>query len=150
MKPSLLIDALIKLSGKSLTQCATEMANLKFQGTLYKFTHDSVRSPSRLTATRIASYFKIPVDAIYDSAVAARVAAERGIDTSTTGDIAFNRANESLGVYRVAERDCPLSSAVAARIRALSSPQRTALEGVINAHLDAVAPEQLQKRRAAQ
>lgn len=79
MRPHELVAALIRASGLSTVQLAKDMGQASFQGSLHKIAHGLVASPKRASADRIARYFEIPVDALYDAKVAARVAAERGL-----------------------------------------------------------------------
>lgn len=49
---------------------AKAMGKTTFQGTLHKFCAGSVRSPSRETAERIATHYKLPIDALYNEKLA--------------------------------------------------------------------------------
>lgn len=76
MQPHELIRELVHRAGGEL-RVAKAMHNAAFQGTLHKLCHGNVRSPKRETAERIAAHFDLPVDALYDAAVATRIYAER-------------------------------------------------------------------------
>lgn len=76
MVPHALISQLVADAGGALS-VAKAMNRPSFQGTLHKICAGRVASPSRDSATRIAKHFGIPVDALYDPVVAARVHAER-------------------------------------------------------------------------
>ena len=76
MKPHELIAELVRRAGGSLP-VAKAMRAPTFQGTLNRICNGRIESPSRVTAERIARHFDIPIDAIYDERVAARVAKER-------------------------------------------------------------------------
>lgn len=78
MKPHELFAALMHLEGGSLP-LARKMGDPGIQSKLYKFAAGSVAEPSRATAQAIAAYFKLPVDAIYDTKLATSIARERGI-----------------------------------------------------------------------
>lgn len=69
---SQLIDTLVRNAGGALA-VAKAMKAPTFQGTLHKIASGNVTAPSRKSAERIASFFGIPVDALYDDNVATRV-----------------------------------------------------------------------------
>lgn len=69
---SQLIDILVRNAGGALS-VAKAMKAPTFQGTLHKIASGNVTAPSRRSAERIASFFGIPVDALYDDNVATRV-----------------------------------------------------------------------------
>lgn len=75
MAPHLLIAELVKRAGGSLA-VAKAMRKPGFQGTLHKICAGRVTSPSRESALRISKHFAIPLDALYDADVAARVYAQ--------------------------------------------------------------------------
>jgi DNA-binding XRE family transcriptional regulator len=81
VKPYQLINKLVEAEGGSLP-VAKAMKAPSFQGTLHKFINGHVDSPSRSTAERIARHFRIPVDAVYDEKLAAKIALERKIELS--------------------------------------------------------------------
>jgi transcriptional regulator with XRE-family HTH domain len=76
MTPHELIHELVARAGGSL-RVAKAMGSPSFQGTLYKIAHGQVLEPTHETASRIASHFGIPVEALYSTEVATQVAAER-------------------------------------------------------------------------
>lgn len=78
-----LIARLVKEAGGSLP-VAKAMRAESFQGTLHKIAAGRVEQPSRASAERIANHFRIPVDALYDDAVASSVFAERFGGEATT------------------------------------------------------------------
>lgn len=80
MKPGDLVAALIQRSGKTGLQVATEIDGKNFQGTLHRFTTGKSASPQRATVKRIAEYFGIAIDALYDEELAAAEAQRLGID----------------------------------------------------------------------
>lgn len=97
MKPHELVSMLVAAHGGSLP-VAKAMGKPSFQGTLYKIADGKVTSPQRSSAERIAKFFGIPVDALYDEAVATRVAQELGqAAVEAMGSIA---ANESFSAGR--------------------------------------------------
>jgi hypothetical protein len=67
-----LIARLVKDAGGSLP-VAKAMRAESFQGTLHKIAAGRVEIPSRGSAKRIADHFGIPIDALYDDALAARI-----------------------------------------------------------------------------
>lgn len=73
---SQLIDALVRDKGGALA-VAKAMGKPTFQGTLHKIASGNVESPSRASAERISTYFKIPIDALYSNEVAKQVYEER-------------------------------------------------------------------------
>jgi len=140
MTPPQLIEALIQQTEKPLTQVATEIGGRGFQGTLYKFVYLGTKSPRHETAARIAKYFSIPLEALYDQAVADRVAREKGlVKAAPAPGGSFPVANEPipLGYSTKAPR---LPAALTRRIEALNTKQFKALENLIATYLDAVAP----------
>lgn len=144
MIPHELVAELVRRTGKSVLQVATEMHRPSFQATLHKFIHGDVTSPSRATAERISTYFGIPTDALYDKAAARKVAEERGVQASASAPkddgLRLSRAvQEAPSPYRVTgRRDFPDS--LKARIGRLSDDQWQSLQSVVTAFLDAVAP----------
>lgn len=135
MKPYELIRALVRGTGKSDRQVAIEMRDSTFQGTLYKFMAGGVASPQRATAERIARHFKLPIDALYDEAIATRVATERGIAAHEPPLVAREAEFYPLG------RTPPqrLADDIVQRIEHLRPEQVRRLEVIIRAHLDALA-----------
>lgn len=67
-----LIDRLVEESGGALP-VAKAMGVETFQGTLYRIAKGTTTEPSRESAQRIAKHFNIPIEAMYDDAVAERV-----------------------------------------------------------------------------
>lgn len=72
MKPHELVFALVERGGGA-SKVARAMGYPGFQGTLHKIAAGRVESPTRESAERISRFFDIPIDALYDSRVAARV-----------------------------------------------------------------------------
>lgn len=79
MEPYLLIAALAERTGESVTQLATRMDRATFQGTLHRFLTGASPNPTRYTAKRIAKFFDVPVDALYDGELAAAEATRLGV-----------------------------------------------------------------------
>lgn len=144
MQPHELVRALVHEQarhGKSLTTLAREMHSRSFQGTLHKFISGQVREPSRLTATRIARHFKLPLEALYDERAATAEAQRLGLATvppARPSEPALV-AREPSATY-IARLPIPaaLSPRLCERLKALSQAQLDALERVIHAHLDAM------------
>lgn len=151
MKPHELIAALVKATDKSTLHVATEMHRASFQGTLHKFINGDVESPSRATAERIARYFKLPADALYDAQLATRIARERGVIAGHAA--AKHEVREPSAGYVVQPLHKPpkrhFAAAIEARIDALDAMQLKALEAVVTAFLDATAPKRPKARRAS-
>lgn len=81
MKPHELVAALFaeRKDITSVSALARAIHNQGFQGTLHKFLAGQVPHPTAATASRIAKFFQIPLEALYDSKVATRIARERGL-----------------------------------------------------------------------
>lgn len=138
MKPHEVIQALVDRTGKPVLQVAREMHSTRFQGTLHKYLSGNTTSPDRRTAERIATYFKIPVDAIYDARVARTVAIERRLNVHSPAS--YPMAHEPAPHYGAAPPDASgiIPAALLERIHRLAPEQRTALFALLRAHLDAV------------
>jgi len=136
IKPHQLIAELVRHTGKSTLQVAKEMHSPSFQGTLHKYINGLVPNPSRPTAAKIAKYFDLPVDAVYDQAQATKAAKDRGIALPSK---AWGVA-EPTAIYNAALRSKKLTPATEQRIQALDDDQLKGLEAVVLAYLDAVAP----------
>ncbi len=150
MKPHELISELVRRTGKSTLAVATEMAGKGFQGTLHKFMAGSVSSPSRATAERIARYFGLEVDVIYDSKKATAEAARRGVD-DTLASRAVTALREPTSDYLVTTTD-PLaffSQRLRERLTRLTRTQAQALEQLVHAHLDAIGIDACGKQTGA-
>ncbi len=93
MQPHTLIALLVTAAGGT-AKVARDMRSPSFQGTLHKICSGHVRSPKRESAERIAQFFNIPVDAVYDPAAAQRVAEERQLKLPL-------QAQEPPALYRV-------------------------------------------------
>lgn len=76
MAPHELIRALVTAEGGAL-QVAKKMRHRGFQPTLNKICNGLVTAPTHASAQRIATHFKIPLQAIYDPTVADQVFTER-------------------------------------------------------------------------
>ena len=141
MKPHALIAALVRGTKKPPLQVAREMKNANFQGTLHKFMAGNVASPKRSTAEVIAAYFDLPVDALYDDAVASRIAVERGV-TAAAGAASAAVREHAPPVYMEAHpsRAPRFAADVERRILRLSESQRLGLETIMRAYLDTLAP----------
>jgi transcriptional regulator with XRE-family HTH domain len=140
MQPYELVRALVHEQtrhGKSVTEIAREMQSRNFQGTLHKFLSGQVREPSRATAERIARYFKLPLEALYDVRVATAEAARRGLPALPERDTTIRLLREPQAAYG-ATPSTALSPALLARLAALPPTQVEAIERIIQAHLDAM------------
>ncbi len=155
MEPHKLIAHLVALSGGALRVCKAMNAE-SMQPTVSRFIAGQVKSPSRRTAEKLAAYFKIPVDALYDPRVAAQVF-DRQFGQPTEA------ANLTREVIERASRGDPLSEALktlASELTAADEPTRQAagamLLGMANAPMSAeLLADQIKgllrsgKRRAA-
>lgn len=156
MQPHALIAALIAATKKSTLQVAAEMDKPSFQGTLHKFAHGLVPTPSHKTARKIADYFQLPIEAIYDKAVAARIARERGVN-AWTGPASAPHQPQQLELqepgpqpYRIGSKPSrALNSVLIERIGRLDAAQLATVEGLITSYLDAVAPVKHSKAASA-
>ena len=115
MTPQELVDRLIKATGKSQLAVAKEMDKPGFQGTLHKFVSGTVASPTHETAAKIARYFEIPIEALYQESVASQVAATRGLISSPPVHASAHgaplTAAQDLAAYQVPRDEVfPLSS----------------------------------------
>lgn len=139
--PHELIDAILKSRGLSPYAAAKAMNRASFQPTLHKFLHGQIESPTRPTAKRIADFCKVPVEAIYDAAVATRIGKELGLHK---GDAAIapapKPANEPVPIY-TARKGNQFAVSTMTRIAALSPKQFKALNQMVLVYLDGVAPE---------
>lgn len=151
VKPHELVKALADRTNKSVRQIAVEMGGATFQGTLHKFIHGHTRTPDRVTAQRIAKYFGLSVEALYDERAATQAAREHGV---IKGAVAAPLAREEPPRYGLplvpiaTAKRARFSAAVQRRIDALAPEQVTALEAIIVAALDAMGDKSAaQKRR---
>jgi hypothetical protein len=151
MQPHELVQRLVRQTGKSTLQVAVEMHRASFQGTLHKLIGGQVASPSRQTAQRISRYFKIPIEAMYDSAVARRVAVEQGLVAGAVHEPVTPYKVTTNGALETRAKAAPVFSArTEQRLRALDPAQRKHVEAIVVAHLDAIAPDvHHRKSRAA-
>lgn len=141
MLPHELVDAILKSRGLSPYATAKAMNRVSFQPTLHKFLHGQIDSPTRPTAKRIADFCKVPIEAIYDAAIATRIAKELGLDKGTTPIApAPKPANEPVPIY-TARKGNQFTAVTMTRIAALSPKQFKALNHMVQAYLDGVAPE---------
>lgn len=139
MHPYELVRALVQEQarhGKSVTEIAREMHSRNFQGTLHKFLSGQVHEPSRTTAERIARYFKLPLEALYDVRVSTAEAARRGLP-SPERDTTIRFLREPHKPYGDSHHTT-LSPTLMARLAALPPAQVEAVERIIQAHLDAL------------
>jgi transcriptional regulator with XRE-family HTH domain len=128
------VRLLFEAEKKSSVQLARDMGRATFQSTLHKIMSGVVASPTRSSAERIARYFKIPIDALYDEATATQVAKDRGLDTP--------RVAEPIAEYRV-HAPAPrhqFAAPLLRRLNLLDDAQWRNLEAVVEAHLNAIAP----------
>jgi DNA-binding XRE family transcriptional regulator len=138
MNPHELVDALVKRTGLPLLEVATQMDKASFQPTLHKFVNGLVSNPSRKTAKKIADYFELPTDAMYDKALATRIAHERGLHVQKGGVKPVElKAQERSARYTSGG----LHKSILARIDALTSKQLKGLEQLIKTYLEAIEPE---------
>lgn len=138
----LLVEQKKAQEGLSVLQIATQMHRASFQGTLHKFLSGLVDSPTHSTAERIARYFGLPLEAMYDDKVATRIAVVRGLIHREKRDALPMVANEPAPVTRIGQKhEVGLNPTLIARIGQLPPKQLRALESMVSTFLDAVAPE---------
>lgn len=143
MVPHQLITELIRATKKSTLQVAAEMDKPSFQGTLHKFASGNVPNPSHATARKIADYFNLPIEAIYDKSAATHIARERGLIADKTERGRAHHIDEPAVAPHKVRQIKPartLNDKLLDRISALDDVQLQALESVIKSFLDAVSP----------
>lgn len=157
MKPHELLQHLAEATGLATLELATQIHKPTFQGTLYRLMLGESKAPKRETAKRIAAYFEIPIDALYEDSIATEVAAARGFIKRTASPIPYPstalKADEpppqhSLVVKGIKSR--VLSRNLLDRIAKLDAKQFKTLEGVIETYLDAVTPKTTESGKALQ
>jgi len=142
MAPHELFKALVDGTKQPLRKVAAAMDRASFQASLYKYVHGHVATPTHSTAKKISDYFKLPIEAVYDPAVATRIAAELGIGTAKPMEAVAQVVKEPQAIPMVGKRSkARLSDATLARIEGLNSQQFNALDSMIQAYLDTVQPE---------
>lgn len=143
MLPHVLIQHLMAKTGKSTLQIAKDMHRASFQSTLHKFVHGDITVPTHGTAKRIADYFDLPIEAMYDSKVAAKYAQERGLayQPGTPSSLAIHAHEEAPTKLTPKATVRQLPAATLARISSLNKEQFSALDLMITSYLNTVAPE---------
>jgi len=139
MQPHELIAELVRRTGKSTLQVAREMQKASFQGTLHRYINGNASNPTRQTAKAIADYFNLPVDALYDKALALRIAKERGLAPDTRLPPVV-LAQEPAPVRKYHEAEEALPAVLMARIKRLKAEHRKGLISMMETYLDAVDP----------
>jgi hypothetical protein len=139
MTPHLLIKALADRSGLSTRQLAIEMDKASFQGTLYKLIHGQIETPTQPTAKKVAAYFDLPLEALYDRSVAQRIAVERQIEHLFPVGA---REPKVIHHEKGAGKANVLPQQMLARISLLNKKQFKALQAMIDAYLDTVVPQE--------
>lgn len=81
VKPHQLIAALMLERDLGTLPLAKAIGRASLQAPIYRFVHGEVASPKRSTAEALATYFRLPVDALYDERLATAIANERGLRT---------------------------------------------------------------------
>lgn len=139
MKPHELVNALYKQRKdiSSVSALARAMHNQAFQGTLHKFLTGQVPHPTASTAGKIAKFFQLPLEALYDSKVATRVAKERGLikEGALTA-----RVDEDESPYRAPPQNWPFKNITATQITGLSPAALHQLERLIAAYIGGPLP----------
>lgn len=139
MEPHELVKALFERRDdiRSVSELARLIHNQGFQGTLHKFLSGRTRSPDHDTATRIAKFFGLPIEAIYDSKAATRIGREMGLAL----DPAEKPAVASQGTsYSAAAPRWPFKQVTAAEVAKLSPTALRQLERLIVAFLGGPVP----------
>lgn len=99
MKPYELIAALMQREKLGALPLAKRMNKPTLQPQIHRFINGTVANPARTTAVPLAAYFNLPVDAIYDEALATSIASERGIKAlpAIAGAVKRPRAKLTVG-----------------------------------------------------
>lgn len=79
MQPYQLIAALMHAQKLKTNALASSMRKPALQPTLHRFLDGKVKEPARSTAEPLATYFGIPVEAIYNQIEATKIASARGL-----------------------------------------------------------------------
>ena len=79
VKPYELIAALMAREGIGALPLAKKIGRPELQPAIYRFSKGQVENPEPTTALPLASYFEIPMEAIYDERVATGVARGLGL-----------------------------------------------------------------------
>ncbi len=122
----------------SVSALARAIHNQGFQGTLHKFLSGRTASPDQKTAARIAKFFGLPIEAMYDAKVATRVASERGL---LHGDARRQLAvSEPKAAYTPAPPAWPFRQVSPTDLAKLSPPALRQLERLIAAFIGGPVP----------
>jgi hypothetical protein len=144
MKPHELIKLLADRTGKPTLQLAKDIHKATFQGTLHKLINGNVPKPTQPTAKRIADYFGLPLDAMYDERVATQIAIERGLvypqPVAAAPPVAARESTPAAPTPITRARRT-LPPAILDRMQDLSQAQMEALTAMVKAYLDGVAPQ---------
>lgn len=170
VEPFRVVAELVARAGGA-SRVAAAMKGPNIQPTLHKFCSGRVASPQRRTAERIAAHFGIPVDALYSSDAALKVAHERGLNIPTEtsskrpghAPMAALKAEEPTRDYR--QRDHTLEAAISTIAQLLESARPTTrhaagvllsslaesphLAGLISRQINALMAAEKQHPRAA-
>lgn len=122
----------------SVSALARAIHNQGFQGTLHKFLTGRTASPDQKTAARIAKFFGLPIEAIYDARVATRIAQERGLIDAKGG--APLVAREAENRYEPAPPAWPFKQVSATDLAKLSPPAMKQLERLVAAFIGGPVP----------
>lgn len=125
----------------SVSALARAIHNQSFQGTLHKFLSGKTASPDQATAARIAKFFGLPIEAIYDAKVATRIAQERGLLDGKEGlQLAVRETKET---YAPAPAAWPFKTVSATDLAKLSPPAMRQLERLIVAFIGGPVPTEV-------
>lgn len=143
MEPHELVQKLFEARKdiKSVSALARAIHNQGFQGTLHKFLAGRTSSPDQTTAARIAKFFNIPIEAIYDAKVATRVARERGLLPGEEGQPLSVREAEK--TYAPEPPAWPFKQVTATDLAKLSPPALRQLERLIVAFIGGPVPTEV-------
>ncbi|MCL4695487.1 MAG: hypothetical protein KJ023_00270 [Burkholderiaceae bacterium] len=79
-----MLAALMREKGLGSLPLARAIGKPALQAPIHRFMHGNVAAPEPSTARPIAAYFSLPLEALYDEKVAAKVARERGLSVVAT------------------------------------------------------------------
>lgn len=147
MRPHELVARMLKDRDLSTYAAAKAMHKASFQPTLHKFLAGDVAAPEHSTAERICNFLALPLEAVYDSKVATRIALEKGYVKA--GSYAPPAPTNALGASEPVPissyqpgRPAGLPAAISERIAMLSKAQLEGLAQIVVVYLDQVAPLQ--------
>lgn len=127
-------------AGENAHGVAVSLRNKSLQSYIWKFTHGRAKEPRRSSLQPLADRYRVPVEAFYDSSIAARIAAERGL--------LGGRAQESKPPPQAQNDDVMQAlETLASALKNLDKPTREGVAGMLA--MLAKEPEQIETTLAA-